>query len=187
MRQINTDHRLKEYEILRAEILFFMNKDTSLFVCLFTSVISILFFSIEWEIPEGCILTFLIIIPIGSKFAYHQKEMAKISAYIKKYLETEIDIKWETFVTEIASCSTRPRTSKYMKFSECTMMAVASILAYAFLAWNGSMWEKHKYIFGFEIIVLLILFMWTMLISKDIYSMKKHRSDYEKIMNNIEI
>lgn len=181
------NHQLEEYKLLREEILFFMSKDTTLFTCLFTSVTAVLFFALEWKIPEGCILAFLIIIPIGSKFAYHQKEMAKISAYMMHYLEVDIDIKWETFVSKLSSHRNRPKTAKYLKFSECLMMAVASVLSYIYLAWHGKIWEKYGCVFKFEIIILIVLFVWTLFISKKIYSIKDYRNSYEKVMEDIQL
>lgn len=180
-------HLLEEYRILREEIIFFMNKDTTLFSCLFTSVTAVLFFALQWKIPEGCILTFLIIIPIGSKFAYHQKEMAKISAYMKYYLEKNISIKWETFISELSTCPNRPKTAKYLKFSECIMMAIASILVYAYLVWQDEIWKNHEYIFKIESVILIILFIWTIFISKNIYSIKDYRNSYEKLIKNIQL
>lgn len=189
MENINRDHsyQLEEYKLLREEILFFMQKDTALFSSLLTSVTAILFFALEWKIPEGCILTFLIIIPIGSKFVYHQKEMAKISAYIAHFLEINIDIKWETFVSKISVCQNRPKKIINLKFSECLMMAVASVLSYIYLIYKGKIWEKHKCIFEVEVIILIVLFIWTLLISKEIYKIKDYRKNYAEIMKDIQL
>lgn len=183
----NINYQLEEYKMLREEILFFMNKDTTLLTCLFASVTAILFFALEWKIPEGCILTFLIIIPIGSKLAYHQREMAKISAYMEHYLEVDIDIKWETFVSKLSSFQKRPKTAKYLKFSECLMMAIVSFLSYIYMAWHNKIWEECGCIFKIEIIILIALFTWTFLISKKIYNIKEYRMRYKQIMKDIQL
>lgn len=87
---------LEEYKMLRSEILYFMNKDTTLLTCLFSGVTAVLFFALKEKIYECCVLAYLVILPICSKFAYHQKQMAKISAYMVLHLEKRLEIKWET-------------------------------------------------------------------------------------------
>ena len=128
-----TEQLLEEYKMLRTEILFFMKKDTTLLTCLFSGVTAVLFFALEIEMPEGCFLAYLIIIPICSKLAYHQKQMAKISTYISFFLEKELDIKWETYILELSKAKDRPRQGKLLKFSECAMMAIATLMSYIYL------------------------------------------------------
>lgn len=183
----NSQNKLEEYKMLREEILYFMNKDTTLFTCLFSSVTAVLFFALEWEILEGCLLAFLIIIPIGSKLAYHQKEMAKISEYMIHYLEKDIDIKWESFLSELTIHQDRPRTVRYLKFSECLMMSLASVLTYIYLAWKSRIWIEHICLFVIETIILVALFIWVIYISRKIYGIKDYKNEYKNVMNNIQL
>lgn len=180
-----TDYQLEEYKLLREEVLHYMNKDTSLLTCLYTSVAAILFFAVERKIPEGCILTFLIIIPITSKFAYHQKQLAKISAYMSYYLEKNMDLKWETFLVKLSEYSQRPRTAKYLKFSEGLLMAIGSVLVYFYLAFEIDMWNVHRYLFFIESIILIVLFMWLWFITEQVYAIRDYRSEYKRIMKKI--
>ena len=179
--------KLEEYKMLRSEILYFMNKDTTLFTCLFTSVTAVLFFSVEWKIPEGCLLVFLIIVPIGGKFAYHQKEMAKISGYMKHYLEPYIGFQWETFLGELSIHQQKPKTAKYLKFSECLMMAVGALLCFAYIVLEKGIGQKKSLLIGIEFVILLGLFIWTMFISKKIYMIKDYKAEYERVMDSIKM
>lgn len=180
-------NKLEEYKMLRSEILYYMNKDTMLFTCLFTSVTAILFFSFEWKIQEGCLLSFLVIIPIGSKFAYHQKQMAKISEYMQHYLEPDIGIMWETFLTKLSDHSDKPKTARYMKFSECLMMAIGAVISFFYLVLKKGIEWKNNWNLVMEIVVLAVLFMWTVYISKKIYMIKDYKILYKRVMNNIHI
>ena len=179
--------QLEEYRLLREEILYLMNKDDNLLTCLFTVVTAILFFALEWEIPEGCILSFLVIIPIGSKLAYHQKQIAKISTYMRYYLESDINIKWETFIIKLSKYQERPKTARYLKFSECLMMAIASIISYVYLIWHSDLGKEYIYVLILETGILIGLFVWTLYITKDIYSIKDYKNKYEKVMKDIQI
>ena len=176
-----------EYKLLRNEILYYMNKDTTLLTCLFSCVTAVLFFSFERNISEGCLLSFLIIIPICSKLAYHQKQMAKISVYMQHFLEPYLDIKWESFVRELSIHDSRPKYGRYLKFSECPIMAVASVLSYIYLAIENKLWENYQYIFALEIIVLTVLFIQVLITSAKIYKMKDYRTEYETKINTINI
>lgn len=175
--------KLEEYKMLRKEILYFMDKDTRLFTCLFASVTAVLFFALEWKIPEGCLLSFLVIIPIASKLAYHQKEMAKISEYMQHFLEPDLGIKWEMFLSELSIHQDRPKVANYMKFSECIMMAVGTMCSYIYLAWKVKLWEGQSIVFAVEIVILLVLFIWTMMISCNIYKIKNYRKYYKNVMD----
>lgn len=175
---------LEEYKMLREEVLHFMNKDTTLLTCLFSSVTAILFFAVEWKVEEGCILCFLVIIPIASKLAYHQKQMAKISAYLQIYLEPKLNMKWESFLFVLGNHGNRPKTARYLKFSECILMGIASVLVFLYLTVYKITYKNELMLFIMELALLLFLFIWTILISKKIYSIKKYRREYVKIFNS---
>lgn len=181
----NSGAKLEEYKMLREELKHFMDKDTTLFTCLFASVTAVLLFALEWKVPEGCLLAFIVIIPIGSKLAYHQNEMAKISEYMQCFLEKDVGIQWETFLSELSIHPNRPRTAKYTKFSECLMMAVASVSTYMYLVWKEKMWKEQKTMFVLEVFILLFLFVWTVLISRNIYRIKEYKQGYKNVMSSM--
>lgn len=183
----NIQCKLEEYKMLRSEMLYFMNKDTTLFTSLFTSVTAVLFFAVEWEIPEGCLLVFLIIVPIGSKFAYHQKEMAKISEYMQHYLEPDIGIKWETFLAKLSIHKQKPKTAKYLKFSECLMMAGGAVLSFFYIIVEKGIKGENILVIRIETVILIGLFIWTVCISRKIYMINEYKADYEQIMDKIDI
>ena len=180
----SNNFHLEEYRMLREEILHFMNKDTTLLTCLFSSVTAILFFAVEWKIEEGCILAFLAIIPIAGKMAYHQKQMAKISAYLQIFLEPKLNMKWESFLFVLGKHGNRPKTAKYLKFSECILMAIASVVTFLYLAIYEKTLNKDLILFFVELTILLSLFIWTLLISKKIYSIKRYRENYVEVFNS---
>ena len=179
--------KIEEYKLLREEIKYFMEKDTTLFTCLFSSVTAVLFFAIEWNLPESVLLAFLIIIPISGKLAYHQKEMAKISAYMQKYLEPSTGIQWERFLVQLSEKPDRPRTARYLKFSESMLMSIASFVVYVYLAYKNNLPCDNSRLFWTEMIILLALFIWSILISKEIYKIKQYKTDYLTIMGNIRL
>lgn len=182
----NIKSKLEEYKMLRSEILYFMNKDTTLFTCLFTSVTAVLFFSVEWGIKEGSLLVFLIIVPIGSKFAYHQKEMAKISEYMKHYLEEDIGFHWETFLNELSIHQQKPKTAKYLKFSECLMMAVGAVFTFVYIAFEKGFEQDNALLIGIEFIILIGLFVWTACISRKIYKINDYKAEYKRVMDKMQ-
>lgn len=181
-----TNQLVEEYKILRSEILYFMNKDTSLLTCLFSGVTAVLFFALKENIVEGCLLSYLIIIPICSKLAYHQKEMAKIATYISLFLENELDIKWETRIKKLSEKEGRPKTGKILKFSECSMMACATVLVYGYLVIKNQMWEKYIVTFWIELFLVIILTVVVLYISRRIYKIKEYRCAYEEQMEMID-
>lgn len=176
---------LEEYKFLREEILYFMDKDTTLLTCLFSCVTATLFFSIEMNVPEGCILAFLIILPICNKLAYHQKQVAKIAAYIQFFLEPHLDIKWESFVKDISIYNDKPKTGQFLKFSECPMVAIMSALSYVYLAVKGELWKQNRFIFAVETVLLMLLLLITLHMSSKIYGIKGYRTKYAEIVNKL--
>lgn len=181
-----TNQLMEEYKILRSEILYFMNKDTTLLTCLFSGVTTVLFFVLKENMVEGCLLSYLIIIPICSKLAYHQKQMAKIASYMSVFLEKELDVKWETRIKEISEQKVTSKIGKILKFSECPMMACATVLSYGYLAIENQMWKIYIEIFCIESVLMLSLFVIVLSISKKIYNIKDYRCAYEDQMKKIE-
>lgn len=177
---------IEEYKMLRAELLHFMDKDTTLITCLFSGVTAILFFALQRKMPEVCLLAYLIIIPVCSKLAYHQKQMAKISVYLSAYLEKELEIKWETYVKELSRQKSRPRRGKILKFSECIMMAIATLLSYIFLVVmkGKGTYEGNIIVFTIESFLMLFLFIMVIVMSLKIYKIKEYRMKYEMQIHN---
>ncbi|MCI9362545.1 MAG: hypothetical protein HFG65_16810 [Hungatella sp.] len=186
---------IEEYKMLRSELMYFMNKDTMLLTCLFSAITATLFFSVEKNVQEGCLLAFLIIIPICNKFAYHQKQMAKISTYMVCFLEKELDIKWETRVEKIAQMKKNHVIDKkihsisILKFSDCVMMSLATFLCYVFLLWKQCsicFSFRPVYIIWVETVLILILLIVTLNIAGKIYQIQKYREKYKKKWEQID-
>ncbi len=177
---------MEEYKMLRSEIIYFMNKDTTLLTCLFSGVTAVLFFALKENITEVCLLTYLIIIPICSKLAYHQKQMAKIATYLSFFLEKELDIKWESRTREMSKQKDRPNNGKIFKFSECSMMACASLFSYGYLVIKNCLWKTCVITFCIESVLMVSLSVIVFIISKKIYKIKEYRYAYEEQMKKIE-
>ena len=188
--------------MLRDEIMYFMNKDTTLFTYLFTGVTAVLFFAIKEKIPELCILSFLIIIPICSKFVYHQKQMAKISAYMVQHLEKNLDIKWETNLNKLSEIkndmlrnhekglliSNKKSFSiiKVGKFLECPMMACATLASYAYLICIKCHNLEKDAIFWAITIIIIILFLVTLKLCRSVYKINDFRKEYNVLWEEFE-
>ena len=183
------NQRIEEYKLLRSEIMYYMNKDTALLTCLFSAVTATLFFALKAKMPEGCMLAFLIIIPICSRFAYHQKQMAKISSYMVQYLEPELEIKWETRISGRNMGNTadmmwksdkRKKMLKTMcKFSDCLMMGCATICSHFYLIFKCKYWSNHMWLSVVEIIANLIFLGITLSYTIKIGDTDKYRRDFD--------
>lgn len=186
---------IEEYKMLRSELMYFMNKDTMLLTCLFSAITATLFFSVEKNMQEGCLLAFLIIIPICNKFAYHQKQMAKISTYMVCFLEKVLEIKWETRIEKVAQMKRNNNTDEkirsisILKFSDCVMMSLATFLCYVFL-----LWRQHSLCFNYrpvyliwgETVTILILLIVALSMASKIYQIQKYREKYIKKWEQID-
>lgn len=187
--------RLEEYKMLRSELTYFMNKDTTLLTCLFSTITAVLFFSVQWKVQEGCLLAFLIIIPICNKFAYHQKQMAKISTYMVCFLEQNLEIKWETRVGKMAGLKKeypdkdqKIRGGSILKFTDSLMMACAAFFCYGFILWQQYMActeVRPIWLIGIETIVILVLLVATCVISGKIYGIQEYKGKYSNRWNAI--
>lgn len=171
-------HLMEEYKLLREEQMYFMNKDTTLSICLFSEVSAALFLSVQHKVPEGCLLAFLIILPICVKLAYHQKQSAKIAAYLSEYLEKRLEIQWETSVQRLSKVKIRERTGRFLKFSECPVMASAALATYTCLSVEHRLWEGRQFLFVVETILAFVLFIAVLAYSRNIYRMKEYREKY---------
>lgn len=197
---MQSDQQLfEEYKLLRSEIMYFMNKDTALLTALFSGVTAVLFFALKEKMPEGCLLSFLIIIPICSKFAYHRKQIAKISSYMVNHLETELSIHWETdikMLKKVESMNTREKSHasdkkilriiKFWRSSECPLMACASIFSYIYLIWIQGPCLKVNIIFITVSILMMILFVITIRMSNSISKMNTYWEYYDNLWKSIE-
>lgn len=178
---------MEEYKMLKTEMLHYMDKDTTLVTCLFSGVSAILFFALQRRMPEVCLLAYLVIIPVCAKLAYHQKQMAKISVYLSRHLEKELEVKWETYVSGLSQKKDRLQYGKILKFSECSMMAAAAMLAYGYLVIQKRTYEKAAVVFMMESILMTLLFIIVIAISGKIYKMKDYRRQYEELAKTINL
>lgn len=89
---------LEEYKMLKDEIQNCVERDNSLSTFMVTAVATILTFAISanLQLPFLFLISFCIIIPFSARIAHYKGNVARISAYIIVYLESELNIKYET-------------------------------------------------------------------------------------------
>lgn len=89
---------LEEYKMLRDEIQNCVERDNTLSTFMVTAVATILTFAISanLQVPFLFLISFCIIIPFSARIAHYKGNVARISAYIIVYLESKLNIKYET-------------------------------------------------------------------------------------------
>lgn len=96
---------LEEYKMLRDEIQNCVERDNSLSTFMVTAVATILTFAISanLQVPYLFLISFCIIIPFSARIAHYKGNVARISAYIIVYLESKLNIKYETRNIQVKS------------------------------------------------------------------------------------
>lgn len=88
---------MKEYEMLRSEIMQKIELYNSLITFTITTVLGILTLAITTQKRMLFLLTFCIIIPMSLRIAYYKTTIVKISAYMIVFLESKLsEFSWET-------------------------------------------------------------------------------------------
>lgn len=89
---------LEEYKMLKDEIQNCVERDNTLSTFMVTAVATILTFAISanLQLPFLFLISFCIIIPFSARIAHYKENVARLSAYIIVYLESELSIKYET-------------------------------------------------------------------------------------------
>ena len=97
-----------------------------------------------------------------------------------------MEIKWETYVKELSQQKSRPRRGKILKFSECIMMAIATLFSYIYLiVMNGKdIYEGKIIVFIIESFLMWILSIVVIIMSLKIYKIKEYRTKYEIQIQN---
>lgn len=92
------EENLEEYKMLRDEMQNCIERDNTLTTFMVTAVATILTFAISanLQVPFLFLISFCIIIPFTARIAHYKGNVARISAYIIVFLETEMNIKYET-------------------------------------------------------------------------------------------
>ena len=92
------EEKLEEYKMLRDEMQNCIERDNSLTTFMVTAVATILTFAISanLQVPFLFLISFCIIIPFSARIAHYKGNVARISAYTIVFLESEMNIKYET-------------------------------------------------------------------------------------------
>lgn len=115
---------LKEYENLHNEISHKIETTNSLSTFMITTVVTILTFAVTQDIPEIYILPLCIIIPISVRIAYYRETIAKISAYIITFFESDLkELNWETRNCEMMRAN-KIEIIKLCRFSEGFFLSI---------------------------------------------------------------
>lgn len=123
---------LKEYQNLRDEITQLVSLHNTLLTFTITTTIAVLSFVFVQDIilPFLFLLPFCIIIPMSMRIAYYRTSIAKISAYVIVFIESEIDeINWETrnkkAVQRIVKKDDAPQKQyTILRYFECLLLCI---------------------------------------------------------------
>lgn len=96
------DNLIKEYELLKGEILNCINLSNRISLFSFTVTIAILSFSLTLNPvrPVLCLIPLVVILPLSTKTAYYHKNMLVVSSYLIEKIEPKVEeLSWETDVS----------------------------------------------------------------------------------------
>lgn len=96
------DNLIKEYELLKGEILNCINLSNRISLFSFTATIAILSFSLTLNPvrPVLCLIPLVVILPLSAKTAYYRKNMLVVSSYLIEKIEPKVEeLSWETGVS----------------------------------------------------------------------------------------
>lgn len=85
------DNLIKEYELLKGEILNCINLSNRISLFSFTATIAILSFSLTLNPvrPVLCLIPLVVILPLSTKTAYYHKNMLVVSSYLFQSLSLQ--------------------------------------------------------------------------------------------------
>ncbi len=126
---------IEEYKILRGEMMHYMEKDDAMCRQMYAVVAAILSVAFAAKISNVCLAAFCVIIPVSYKLVYSKERMAKLSAYMRCFLEEQIPgFCWESRV-----CNLRRKKKEHSRSwlrlhnTECIAMALLCSLMYLYL------------------------------------------------------
>lgn len=176
---------LEEYKMLREEIQNCVERDNSLSTFMVTAVATILTFAISanLQLPFLFLISFCIIIPFSARIAHYKGNVARISAYIIVYLETELNIKYETINIQVKNPSSK--NSKLLISMRNYVGLWLGIISYAIYLeeyiQKVGLNRVFDFIFCISPVILLIL---TFIIEKKIDNVPSTRNVWIEIFKN---
>ena len=125
------ESKVEEYKMLREEIQNCVERDNSLATFMVTAVSTILTFAISanLQVPFLFLISFCIIIPFTGRISHYKTNVARISAYLIVFLESEMDVKYETRNSIVKSA--KSKISKLLVAMRNYVGLLLGILSYA--------------------------------------------------------
>lgn len=127
---------IKEYDILRNEIIQKIELHNTLLTFTITTTVAVLALALAQKSSILYLIPYCILIPMSMRIAYYRTAMSKLSAYMIVFLEKNIDgIKWETRNARLISIESRRRIKGLRNFTmlryyECLILAIACYVLY---------------------------------------------------------
>lgn len=178
---------MKEYEMLRSEIMQKIELYNSLITFTITTVLGILTLAITTQKRMLFLLTFCIIIPMSLRIAYYKTTIVKISAYMIVFLESKLsEFSWETKNRKFMNVNKKTKIYMIERLQgyECFVLSVVSYILYCFnYLQNKEVSLKTVFDIGFPF--LLVLF--EMYVTWVMNSIEKNRdkdiTNWENVSN----
>lgn len=180
------EENLEEYKMLRDEMQNCIERDNTLTTFMVTAVATILTFAISanLQVPFLFLISFCIIIPFTARIAHYKGNVARISAYIIVFLETEMNIKYET--RNILAKPEKTKKSKLLismrNYIGFWLVLISYAVYVAEYINNIGIQEFWNIVFCIIPVVLLIL---TIFLDKKIDSLPKERKRWIETWENL--
>lgn len=180
------EENLEEYKMLRDEMQNCIERDNTLTTFMVTAVATILTFAISanLQVPFLFLISFCIIIPFTARIAHYKGNVARISAYIIVFLETEMNIKYET--RNILAKPEKTKKSKLLISMRNYIGFWLGLISYAVYVAeyinNIGIQGFWNIVFCITPVVLLIL---TIFLDKKIDSLPKERKRWIETWENL--
>ncbi len=178
------EEKIEEYKMLRDEIQNCVERDNSLSTFMVTAVATILTFAISanLQVPFLFLISFCIIIPFSSRLAHYKSNVARISAYIIVYLESEMKIKYETRAIKYKNSNNSKSKFKFiisMRNYVGTWLGIISYIVYVVEFINKMGITPWQNIIGIVSPIFLVYI--TFKINKKMDSVPKERKEWIEI------
>ena len=180
------EENLEEYKMLRDEMQNCIERDNTLTTFMVTAVATILTFAISanLQVPFLFLISFCIIIPFTARIAHYKGNVARISAYIIVFLETEMNTKYET--RNILAKPEKTKKSKLLISMRNYIGFWLGLISYAVYVAeyinNIGIQGFWNIVFCITPVVLLIL---TIFLDKKIDSLPKERKRWIETWENL--
>jgi len=137
------DKILREYESLRKEIADILAWQNTLYLFNFTAVSAIFAIAFSNDNPYLFLLTFLVLIPVRSRYIYHYEGMIRAATYISVFLEPKLKgIAWETRLKKLEASFNKEFKSIIFQYF---MSSIIGVFSYLFYFTNRSLTNNFWY------------------------------------------